>query len=218
MIDGARGSIADVRVDEALVRALLAEQFPQWAALPLRAVDAGGNDHRMYRLGVALSVRLPSAPGYVPQVEKEQAWLPRLAAAVPLAIPAVRGRGRPSHRFPAPWSVYGWLEGEPASSARIDELLMLDGSLAAVIDFGCAGVWATRQATRSSCGRACTAAPAASSATRCASTMRPGRAGGAGPSGRGLTARSAMARRGWPRAVSGVPASARRGSTPTGWA
>jgi len=114
-------SIEGIRIDEPLVRALLAEQFPEWSALPLRPVDAGGNDHRMLRLGDELSVRLPSAPGYVPQVEKEQAWLPRLAAAVPLAIPAVRGLGRPSARFPAPWSVYGWLEGEPASTARIDD-------------------------------------------------------------------------------------------------
>ncbi|MET4100188.1 aminoglycoside phosphotransferase (APT) family kinase protein [Agrococcus sp. UYP10] len=108
-------------IDAALVRGLLAEQFPAWAALPLRPVDAGGNDHRMFRLGDALSVRLPSAPGYVPQVEKEQSWLPRLASAVPLPIPAVVGAGRASARFPAPWSVYGWLEGEPASSAAIDD-------------------------------------------------------------------------------------------------
>jgi len=97
--DGATFDDSEVegsRIDEALVRALLAEQFPAWAGLPLRPVAAGGNDHRMHRLGDELSVRLPSAPGYVPQVEKEQAWLPRLAAAVPLAIPAVRGlRGPP---------------------------------------------------------------------------------------------------------------------------
>lgn len=114
-------SIEGIRIDEALVRALLDEQFPEWSGLPLRPVDAGGNDHRMLRLGDALSVRLPSAPGYVPQVEKEQSWLPRLAAAVPLAVPVVRGHGRPSPRFPAPWSVYGWIEGEPASTARIDD-------------------------------------------------------------------------------------------------
>ncbi|MGY3128912.1 aminoglycoside phosphotransferase (APT) family kinase protein [Agrococcus sp. UYP33] len=114
-------AIDGATIDAALVRGLLAEQFPAWAALPLRPVDAGGNDHRMFRLGDALSVRLPSAPGYVPQVEKEQSWLPRLASAVPLPIPTVVGAGRASARFPAPWSVYGWLEGEPASSAAIDD-------------------------------------------------------------------------------------------------
>lgn len=114
-------TIEGIRIDVPLVRALVDEQFPHWRSLPLRPVEADGNDHRMFRLGDALSVRLPSAPGYVPQVGKEQDWLPRLAAAVPLPIPEVRGRGRPSPRFPAPWSVYGWMEGQPASSPRVDD-------------------------------------------------------------------------------------------------
>ncbi|GAA2023614.1 aminoglycoside phosphotransferase family protein [Terrabacter terrae] len=102
-------------LDEALVGRLLAEQFTQWADLPVRRVVDGGNDHRMFRLGETLSVRLPSAAGYVPQVEKEQTWLPRLAMQLPLPIPQVRGAGRASSAFPAPWSVYGWIAGTPAS-------------------------------------------------------------------------------------------------------
>lgn len=50
--------IAAGSVDEALVRTLLTEQFPEWARLPLRFVERGGNDHRMFRLGDDLSVRL----------------------------------------------------------------------------------------------------------------------------------------------------------------
>jgi aminoglycoside phosphotransferase (APT) family kinase protein len=103
------------RIDEELVRRLLAAQFPEWRDLPLRPVRNGGNDHRIFRLGDRLSVRLPSAPDYVPQVRKEQRWLPRVAPAVPLPIPAVEGIGEPSDLFPAPWSVYGWMAGEPAS-------------------------------------------------------------------------------------------------------
>lgn len=114
------GPIDGDRIDVPLVRALLGEQFPAWAELEIEPVARGGNDHRMFRLGDALSVRLPSAPGYVPQVAKEQAWLPRLQAAVPLPIPIVRGAGRPSSLFGAPWSVYGWLEGEPADAADLD--------------------------------------------------------------------------------------------------
>lgn len=109
------------RLDGALVEALVAEQFPQWAHLRARPVDHGGNDHRMFRLGSELSVRLPSAPGYVPQVAKEQAWLPRLAPELPLPVPSVHGRGRASERFPAPWSVYGWLEGAPLATAGTDD-------------------------------------------------------------------------------------------------
>ena len=107
------------RIDERLVRRLLAEQFPRWADLPLRRVVDGGNDHRMFRLGDELSVRLPSAAGYVPQVEKEQTWLPRLASQLPLPIPDVRGAGRASAYFPAPWSVSGWIAGRQPSPGEI---------------------------------------------------------------------------------------------------
>ncbi|MFC0681478.1 aminoglycoside phosphotransferase family protein [Lysobacter korlensis] len=117
-------------IDEALVRELLVEQFPQWRDLPIRPVEGGGNDHRNFRLGDALSVRLPSAPGYVPQVEKEQTWLPRLAPVLPLPIPTVHGTGRPSVRFPAPWSVYGWLPGETASTTDITDPVRLAAELA----------------------------------------------------------------------------------------
>jgi aminoglycoside phosphotransferase (APT) family kinase protein len=108
-------------IDERLVRRLLAEQFPRWADLPLRRVADGGNDHRMFRLGDELSVRLPSAAGYVPQVEKEQTWLPRLAPQLPLPIPDVRGAGRASEYFPASWSVYGWIAGRRPTAKEIRE-------------------------------------------------------------------------------------------------
>lgn len=130
MTDGVLPDIDAALIDEALVAALLREQFPDWAELPLRRVVRGGNDHRMFRLGSALSVRLPSAPGYVPQVGKEQAWLPRLAPAVTLPIPTVRGAGRPSPLFPAPWSVYDWIDGEPAAVAHVDDPVALASALA----------------------------------------------------------------------------------------
>jgi aminoglycoside phosphotransferase (APT) family kinase protein len=108
-------------IDEGLVRALIEEQFPQWRQLPVTRVVLDGNDHRSFRLGDDLVVRLPSAPGYLPQVRKEQEWLPRLAPALPLPIPEVRGAGVPSLLFPAPWSVYGWIHGEPATLRPPDE-------------------------------------------------------------------------------------------------
>ncbi|MCR2764250.1 aminoglycoside phosphotransferase family protein [Microbacterium sp. zg.B48] len=118
------------RIDEKLVRMLVREQFPQWAQLSLTFVERGGNDHRMFRLGGDLVVRLPSAPGYVAQVQKEQQWLPRLAPAVPLPIPLVHGSGRPSRDFPAPWSIYSWLAGEPAARVSIDDPVGLAAALA----------------------------------------------------------------------------------------
>jgi aminoglycoside phosphotransferase (APT) family kinase protein len=58
---------ADITAD--LVSRLVTEQFPQWAALPVRPVDADGWDNATFRLGTTMSVRLPSAASYVDAVE-----------------------------------------------------------------------------------------------------------------------------------------------------
>lgn len=60
----------DVTIDVALVKELVEAQFPRWADLEVRPVEFDGWDNRTFRLGDRLSVRLPSAPGYVPQIEK----------------------------------------------------------------------------------------------------------------------------------------------------
>lgn len=108
-------------IDEALATAMVAECFPRWANLPVRAVVPGGHDNRTFRLGEELSIRLPSAESYVAAVEKEQRWLPRLAGQLPLPIPAPVARGRPAAGFPWPWSVLRWLDGDAAIDGAISD-------------------------------------------------------------------------------------------------
>lgn len=98
-------------IDQALVERLVAAQFPQWDGLPVREVEHQGWDNRTYRLGDALSVRLPSAVGYVPAVEKEQRVLPYLAAHLDVAVPEPVGLGVPGEGYPFPWSVRRWIDG-----------------------------------------------------------------------------------------------------------
>lgn len=107
-----------VKVDEAMVTALVADQFPQWADLPVRRVRPGGWDNRTFRLGEALLVRMPAAAHYIAQVEKEQTWLPRLAAQLPLPIPAPVGVGAPGCGYPFPWSICAWIEGETLAAVQ----------------------------------------------------------------------------------------------------
>ena len=109
-------------LDEELARRLVDEQFPQWFGLPIRRVVPGGWDNRTFRLGDDLLVRLPSADGYAPAVAKEQEWLPRIAPRVPLEIPVPVALGHPTADFDRPWSVYRWIEGDPAGAARIADL------------------------------------------------------------------------------------------------
>ncbi|WP_328347519.1 aminoglycoside phosphotransferase family protein [Micromonospora sp. NBC_00421] len=118
------------QIDEALVRRLVATQFPDWAALPVRRVSAGGWDNRTFHLGDTMTVRLPSAAGYAAQVAKEQRWLPYLAPRLPLPVPVPLGRGRPAEGYPFEWSVYGWIAGEQATAARIGDLTTFATDLA----------------------------------------------------------------------------------------
>lgn len=61
---------------------------------------------------------------------KEQHWLPRLAPLVPLPIPVPVALGRPGEGYAWPWSIYRWLDGEPASAARSVDLPQLAIDLA----------------------------------------------------------------------------------------
>jgi aminoglycoside phosphotransferase (APT) family kinase protein len=110
----------EAELDEHLVRGLLAEQFPQWARLPLAPVASSGTVNLLYRLGAELVVRLPRIPTDSAQAALEQRWLPRLSAApLPLEIPVPLGAGRPSRRYPGTWSVQRWVDGEDADSAQL---------------------------------------------------------------------------------------------------
>jgi aminoglycoside phosphotransferase (APT) family kinase protein len=112
---------------------LVAEQFPQWAGLPIAPVELNGWDNTTFRLGDGLLVRLPSGDGYAAAVEKEHRWLPMLAGHLPLPIPAPVGKGRPGSGYPWPWSIYRWIDGEPASVGRITDLTGFAGDLAAFL-------------------------------------------------------------------------------------
>ncbi|SDN78858.1 aminoglycoside phosphotransferase family protein [Phyllobacterium sp. OV277] len=120
-------------IDVTLVRRLVAKQFPQWAALPVKPVEHGGWDNRTFHLGDAMTVRLPSSRDYAEQVQKEQFWLPKLAAHLPLPIPAPLAMGIPDENYPWHWSVYKWLEGEVAKPERIGDLKQFAIDLAAFL-------------------------------------------------------------------------------------
>jgi aminoglycoside phosphotransferase (APT) family kinase protein len=116
-----------------LVRQLIQSQCSRWAALPIRAVAQSGWDNRSFRLGEDMLVRLPSAQAYSKQVEREHRWLPLLAPALTLPIPAPLALGEPGAGYPLQWSVYRWLEGETAQPDRIGSLLVFAQDLAAFL-------------------------------------------------------------------------------------
>jgi aminoglycoside phosphotransferase (APT) family kinase protein len=109
-------------ITTSLVSQLVAAQFPQWADLRVTPIVGDGNDNATFRLGDAMSVRLPSAERYAAQVHKEHRWLPTLAKHLPLPIPAPLAKGAPAYGYPWHWSIYRWLRGDPATLGRIADL------------------------------------------------------------------------------------------------
>lgn len=113
-------SSAEATITVPVVRRLVAEQFPQWADLPVTPASTQGVDNATYRLGPAMSVRLPRSERWTGQVTREQEWLPKLAPRLPLPVPVPLAQGEPGAGYPFPWSVYRWLPGEAVVPERLD--------------------------------------------------------------------------------------------------
>jgi aminoglycoside phosphotransferase (APT) family kinase protein len=107
----------EVETDAALVRRLLAGQFPDWAGLAIEPVPSSGTDNALYRLGEDLVARLPRIAWAVGDVEKDLRWLPVLGPRLPVELPVPVAKGEPAEGYPWEWGVYSWLEGENPTAA-----------------------------------------------------------------------------------------------------
>jgi len=112
----------ELDIEEELVRGLVDEQFPEWAALPLRRIEPSGTDNAIFRLGDALSMRLPRRRGPTEPGSTELDWLPRLAPALPVEIPVPVAQGRPGGAYPWFWEIHTWVEGETRAVEEIDAI------------------------------------------------------------------------------------------------
>ncbi len=115
-------SLDAFNITVALVSQLIAEQFPQWADLPIEPVAVSGWDNRTFHLGDHMSVRLPSGQEYASQVLKEHTWLPILVQHISMQISQPIAMGQPCQSYPFHWSVYRWIDGQSANTLQPDEL------------------------------------------------------------------------------------------------
>ena len=122
--------VDEVHTDVSLVGRLLASQFPPWAGLSLKPLLPWGTDNALYRLGDDMVVRLPRIERANGTLKRERQWLPRLAPHLPLAVPVPLAEGMPAEDYPFEWSIYRWLEGEPATTHRIADLAQAAADLA----------------------------------------------------------------------------------------
>ncbi|MGT2424661.1 phosphotransferase [Amnibacterium kyonggiense] len=109
----------ELPVDAATVAALLADQAPHLAALPVRPLRALGTVNRVFRLGADLAVRIPRQVAGGADVAREAAVVPLVARVLMPAVPEVELVGTPSDLLPVAWSVVRWVEGEPAAAGAV---------------------------------------------------------------------------------------------------
>jgi aminoglycoside phosphotransferase (APT) family kinase protein len=119
-------------IDPALVRGLLAAQFPDWSQLPLTLLEPAGSDHVIYRLGDTMSVRLPRSDWADGEAAKAHTWLPHLAHRLPLTVPEPLALGAPGCGYAWHWSVTRWLDG---TTATVDGLADPDLAAGQLADF-----------------------------------------------------------------------------------
>ena len=107
---------ADIVVDETLVRALVAEQFPELDVDSARPLGEGW-DNSVWVVEERWAFRFPRREIAIAGVRRELEVLPTLASMLPVPIPAPQLVGAPNERYP--WPFFGaplLLGDEPAEA------------------------------------------------------------------------------------------------------
>ena len=110
----------EVRVDEALARRLIREQFAEVEQRSFRLLGEGW-DNTVWLVDEEWVFRFPRRAMVIPGLENEMAHLPRLATLLPIPVPVPTLLGRPSDEFG--WPFYGapFLPGRELADAALDD-------------------------------------------------------------------------------------------------
>lgn len=103
----------EIDINEELVERLVASQLPQFADLPICAMQSTGTVNAIYRLGDHFYARFPLVESWAQDIEKEWYWLPKLAPHLSLRIPEPVAKGQPTSSYLFPWAIYRWIDGHP---------------------------------------------------------------------------------------------------------
>ena len=112
----------EVDVDVGIVRALLTEQRPDLAGLPITRVVSTGTVNALFRIGDDLVARLPLRDHWEEGIDREWRWIPRLTGRITsVRLPEPVFRGSANDEFPFAWSIYRWIDGAPYDDDLIDD-------------------------------------------------------------------------------------------------
>lgn len=119
---------AQIDVPDAVVRALIDAQFPQWSGLPLTRAASDGTINRVDFLGEDLVVRMPFIDWGADDAELHATLPTELRSALDVDLPELVARGEPGPGMPWEWGIYRRIEGRhPRVGHSADEAALVDG-------------------------------------------------------------------------------------------
>jgi GrpB-like predicted nucleotidyltransferase (UPF0157 family)/aminoglycoside phosphotransferase (APT) family kinase protein len=123
---------ADVALDAGVVAGVLAAQFPEFAAEPVRRFGAGW-DNELYTAGAGWIFRFPKRRERVPWLTREIQIMTAVGHAVGPAAPRFEHVGAPSERFPYPFVGYRRLPGVGADQSPVADLAVLAADIGGLL-------------------------------------------------------------------------------------
>ncbi|AGA30030.1 aminoglycoside phosphotransferase family protein [Singulisphaera acidiphila] len=112
-----------VRIDTDTARDLIYNQFPLYRNRDIIPVETSGTVNAIFRIGSDNAARFPlrrmEQSECVGVLRAEVAAMSELLQVCPFPTPRPTGLGKPGPRYPMPWTIQTWIEGQPATPGRL---------------------------------------------------------------------------------------------------
>lgn len=109
-----------LEISDDTARALITNQFPEWAHEGIRRIHSSGTVNAIFRIGEILAARFPlraADPERTRRILERQARAStEFARHAPFRAPVPVALGEPALDYPLPWSVQTWVPGSVATA------------------------------------------------------------------------------------------------------
>jgi aminoglycoside phosphotransferase (APT) family kinase protein len=105
-----------VLIDRNIARGMIIDQFPEYGHERIVQLEATGTVNAIFRIGSGVAARFPLRKMQPLEcgdmLRREAAAMTELAKCCPVPSPRPLGLGQPGARYPMPWALQSWIEGD----------------------------------------------------------------------------------------------------------
>jgi aminoglycoside phosphotransferase (APT) family kinase protein len=126
-----------VHIDTDIVRGMIVDQFPEYRHGSVEPLRTAGTDTAIFRIGSGITARFPLRPmdpvACAAMLRNEAVAMTEFSGLASFATPRPIGLGRPGPRYPMPWAMQSWVEGEVATPDGLATSAVLARDIVALI-------------------------------------------------------------------------------------